>query len=314
MSIAYNNYGFTNAASSVGGGSTTLTVVNNSSVDRQQNEKVWIRQIVGGWEIIDWASADVNSLTAKCDSAIAVGGTGTVSLADDGVIMTHLVRDFSLAIGVQSADVDDTLQQFTFGNYPGYGGSTYNVYRYLSSSSLNIVTANYRNNLKVKLSYKIVPVSATSLADIRSSGLYLGQLSTVDGDWQSGIQHLPIFKQKATNVEEGTVYSGTSSNYLTVNNGIIVDFNKWIDLDYTLSDNPIVNRLTVSDRLGNSQSAQDSIATALGTPLQRFNIGLLERSGGSDPTFDIVVDLARTGLYTADGSTALWTPYKQSVV
>ena len=58
MQIAYNNYGFTNAVSSVGGGSTTLTVVNNSSVDRQQNEKVWIRQIVGGWEIIDWASAE----------------------------------------------------------------------------------------------------------------------------------------------------------------------------------------------------------------------------------------------------------------
>lgn len=314
MPIPYNNYGFTNAASSVGGGSTTLTVVNNSSVERFENEKVWIRQIVGGWEIIDWASADVNSLTAKCNEVIAVGGTGTVSLANDGVIMTHLVRDFSLAIGVQSADVDDTLQQFTFGNYPGYGGATYNVYRYISSSSLNIATATYRNNLKIKLSYKIVPISATSLADIVSSGLHLGQLTKVDGGWQDGIQYLPAFKQKATLVEEGTVYSGTSSDYLRINNGIIVDVNKWIDLDYTLSDNPVVNKLIISDRLGNSQSAQDGIATALGTPLQRFNIGLSTRSGGSDPTFDIVVDLARTGLYTADGSTALWTPYKQSVV
>lgn len=309
-----NLLGFTNAVASVGGGSTTLTVVNNSSVDRQQNEKVWIRQIVGGWEIIDWASADVNSLTAKCDSAIAVGGTGTVSLADDGVIMTHLVRDFSLANGVQAANVDDTLQQFTFGNYPGYGGSTYYVYRYISSSSLNIATATYRNNLKIKLSYKIVPVSATSLSDIVSSGLYLGQLTKVDSGWQDGIQYLPAFKQKATSVEESTVYSGTSSDYLRVNNGIIADINKWIDLDYTLSDNPVANKLTVSDRLGNSQSVQDGITTALGTPLQRFNIGIPARSGSSEPTFDIVVDLAKTGLYTADGSTALWTPYKQSVV
>ena len=309
-------YGITNAVtSSGGGGSTTLTVVNNSSVERFENEKVWIRQIIGGWEIIDWAVADVNSLTAKCNSNIAVGATGTVSLAEDGIIMTHLVRDFSLANGVQAADVDDTLQQFTFGNHPGYGGSTYYIYRYLSSSSLNITTADYRNNLKVKISYKVVPVSATSLSDIPSAGLTLGQLIKVDSSsWQAGIQNLPAFKQKASNVEEGTVYSGTSSDYLIVNNGIIADVNKWIDLDYTLSANPVVNKLTVSDRLGNSQSAQDGIATALGTPLQRFNIGINERNSSSEPTFNIVVDLARTGIYTADGSTALWTPYKQSVV
>lgn len=306
--------GITNAITSVGGGTTTLNVINNSSVERFENEKVWIRQIVGGWEIIDWAVADVNSLTAKCDSAIAVGGTGTVSLADDGVIMTHLVRDFSLASGVQTADVDDTLQQFTFGNYPGYGGSNYNVYRYISSSSLNLTTATYRNNLKIKLSYKIVPVSATSLSDIPSSGLYLGQLSTVDGGWQTGNQYLPLFKQKATYVEESTVYTSYSSRSLSINNGTIIEANKWVDLDYTLSNNPVVNKLIAADRLGNSQSAQDGVTDTLGTPLQRFHIGLPERSGSSEPTFDIVIDLARTGLYTADGNTALWTPYKQSVV
>ena len=85
-------------------------------------------------------------------------------------------------------------------------------------------------------------------------------------------------------------------------------------MDYTLSNNPVVNKLIAADRIGNSQSAQDGVTDTLGTPLQRFHIGLPERSGSSEPTFDIVIDLARTGLYTADGNTALWTPYKQSVV
>ena len=308
-----NYLGTTNAITSTGGGSTTLSVVNNSSVERFENEKVWIRQIVGGWEIIDWASADINSLTGKCDSAIAVGGIGTVSLTDDGVIMTHLVRDFSLGSGVAAGDIDDAIQQFTSGNYSHSDNGTH-AYRYITSRSLNITTANYRNNMLIKFSYKLVPVlPETLLSSIAST--YIAQLTKTSSDsWQNGIQNLPEFAQYNNYFRESTVYSGTSSDKLEIPNSNIIDFNKWINVEYKLTNNPVTNKLTISDSLGNSKSAQDNRTGALGTPLQRFNLGVNVRNNSSNPLFDIVFDLSKTGLYTADGSTALWTPYKQSVV
>ena len=149
-----NYYGTTNAVTSSGGGSsTTLTVVNNSSVDRQQNEKVWIRQIVGGWEIIDWALADVNSLTAKCDNAIAVGATGTVSLADDGQVIQHLVRNFTLGAGAQESEIDDISQLFTYNAYASSG----TVNKYLVSGQLDL-PATQLNDLLLKVTFKFSPV------------------------------------------------------------------------------------------------------------------------------------------------------------
>lgn len=304
--------GFTNAVVSVGGGAVTLTAINNSSVDRQQNEKVWIRQIVDGWEIIDYASADVNSLTAKCDETIAIGATGSVSLADDGVLVQRFVRDFSLGSGVLEEDIDDSAKIFHFGNYPHSGSSNY-IYRYITSRALNITTATYRNNMLLKLCYKITKASSSTTSF--PSYQPLAQLTKVNSDsWQSGIQNLPEFEQQAASFVERTVYSGTSSDKLTIPNGVIIDFDKWIDVEYKLTSNPVKNKLTISDRLGNSQSASDGIATALGTPLQRFNIGSEFRSSSSDPLINIDFDLARTGLYTADGQTVLWEPYKPMII
>lgn len=308
-----NLLGFTNAVASVGGGSTTLTVVNNSSVDRQQNEKVWIRQIVGGWEIIDWASADVNSLTAKCDSAIAVGGTGTVSLADDGQVMQHLVRNFTLGAGVQESEINDASQLFTYNGYASSG----TVAKYLVSGQLDLPDTQL-NDLLLKVTFKFSPVDPNAgLTQSNISGALLSTTYVDSTDFPSTSQptysHYPhiLATGSGTNQLQGLFYAAFNKS-INLSYGSVVNFDKWITALLRFDNNASPKaRFNISDNIGNSDYGSINYITSSQGNIQRAFIGTKDRLTSDITT---VVDLARTGLYTADGSTALWTPYKRSVV
>lgn len=302
--------GFTNAVSSVGGGSTTLTVVNNSSVERFENEKVWIRQIVGGWEIIDWASADVNSLTAKCDSAITVGGTGTVSLADDGQVIQHLVRNFSLGAGAQESEIDDASQLFTYNAYASSGI----VSKYLASGQLDL-PASQLNDLLLKVTFKFSPVDPNAGLIARNIGGVL--LSTTYSNNTSfptdnAYTHYPHIYASANDGMIRGAYYYVSSKSIPLSYGSVIDFDKWVTAMLIFKDSYYPKaRFNISDNVGNSDSGSENYVTESSGNIQRAFIGTRDRI-----TYQIntTIDLAKTGLYTADGSTTLWEPYKQSVV
>lgn len=308
----YNNYGFTNAASSVGGGSTTLTVVNNSSVERLKNEKVWIRQIIGGWEIIDWALADVNSLTAKCDEAIAVGGTGTVSLADDGQVMQHLVRNFTLGAGVQESEINDASKLFTYNAYASSG----NVDKYLVSGQLDLPDTQL-NDLLLKVTFKFSPVDPNAgLTQSNITGLLLSTTYVNSTNFPTGndYNYYPHIRASGEGVNQliGEFRASLSTRKISLSYGSVVNFDKWITALLRFDNNASPNaRFDMSDNIGNSDYGSINYITSSQGNIQRAFIGTNPKL---DYQITTVIDLAKTGLYTADGSTALWEPYKQSVV
>lgn len=306
-----NYLGTTNAITSTVGGTTTLNVINNSSVERFENEKVWIRQIVGGWEIIDWASADINSLTGKCDSAIAVGGTGTVSLADDGVVMTHFSRNFTLGAGAQESEIDDVSQLFTYNAY----ASSDSVNKYLVSGQLDLPVSQL-GNLLLKVTFKFSPVDQN--AGLTANNIEGNLLSTT----YSNSTSFPVDNPYANYPHIYAVGKGTNQlkaayNYVSIKTinisyGSIINFDKFITaiLRFDNNANPKA-RFEMNDSLGNSNSGTlNYIAESEGN-IQRAFIGTSSRLASNITT---TIDLSKTGLYTADGNTALWTPYKPSLV
>lgn len=308
-----SSVGFTNAVSSVGGGSTTLTVVNNSSVERFENEKVWIRQIVGGWEIIDWALADVNSLTAKCDSAITVGGTGTVSLADDGQVIQHLVRNFSLGSGAQESDINDASKLFAYNAY----SSSDDVNKYLVSGQLDL-PASQLNNLLLKVTFKFSPVdpnAGLTANNIEGDLLSITYRNSTDfpSASSSSYKNYPhiLAVGGGTNQLRG-LYHYVYDEYINLSYGSIVDFDKWVTALFRFNNNASPKtRFSISDNVGNSDYGTESYVTESQGNIQRVFIGTRVKLSSNIIT---TIDLAKTGLYTADGNTVLWEPYKQSVV
>lgn len=313
MQIAYNNYGFTNAVSSVGGGSTTLTVVNNSSVDRQQNEKVWIRQIVGGWEIIDWASADINSLTAKCDSAIAVGVTGTVSLAADGVIIQHLVRDFSLGSGITESNIDDDSALLTVPLCDGNGVSTQKGF--IVSNDVDMPSIA-ETNFKFKIKFKITDSGGTT-PDLTTLSLYLGYMSYDNStDYPTtGITPKLLLDNHGSIIGFYPGYSGGVQTLLSVyyaSSGIL-NVDSWLTLSIETNTSSPNASLTITDAYGQTYTNTNVNNCWFNShAVKRAFIGFF--TGVDNSTLSAVFNLNECGLFSRDESTTYWTPYKQSVV
>ena len=267
-----SSVGFTNAVSSVGGGSTTLTVINNSSVDRQQDEKVWIRQIIGGWEIIDWALADVNSLTAKCDEAIAVGGTGTVSLADDGQVIQHLVRNFSLGAGTQESEIDDASHLFTYNAYASSG----TVNKYLVSGQLDL-PATQLNDLLLKVTFKFSPVDpnagliANNIGGSLLSTTYRNNISFPTSNYYSYYPH--IYTSSNDSRIRGAYHYSSYDYSVALSYGSVIDFDKWITAILIFKDSYYPKaRFNISDNVGNSDSGSENYVASSQGNIQRTGL------------------------------------------
>ena len=84
-----------------------VTATNNSIYDRVADEKVWLNENNGSYEIINANSASSASFTGVCKEAITIGASGTVEAIVDGIVIPRWVRDFTVNNG--TVDDDDWL-------------------------------------------------------------------------------------------------------------------------------------------------------------------------------------------------------------
>jgi hypothetical protein len=310
MPATQNSANLATTVATVSSGGTTLTATNNSSYDRVTGEKVWLNKSGDDWEIVDYNSADIYSITAKCDENIAINATGSVTLADDGQLVSHYVRDFSLGSGVSEADIDDTGMTFELNNYASSGTL---MNKYLVSPQLDLPTSRL-GDLLLKVRFKVTaanPGDTPTAEDIYNNliATTYNNSTTYPADGITTYPNIRAIGESYKKIVGSFRY--VSLQEMNVSYGNIVDIDKWITATLRCDNNASPKSLfTVSDALGNTGSATNNNVASSEGNIQRVFIGVRWST-----THDVktIFDLSQCGLYSADGNTVLWAPYKQSV-
>lgn len=296
-----------NVSSSTG---TIIPVINNSSVDRFVDEKVWIRQITGGWEIVDWGSVDITCLSGKCETNIDMGQTGNVLLVDDGIIMNHSIRDFELSSGLTEANIDDNLQLLTINS------TVENSFIYKQM----LLPTSLGEHFRLKIKYKIVNISGLEdISGIRTSLACCGRQGTTN--WEGYAPGLSLGRKNNDTTDyfigNFAYYEGgidASYRLYKAYSGIL-NFDTWITMYLDELNNrigeQIGGKLTIVDAQGN-----ESIITS-----RTNGIFVYDRKGiriGNnairDKNFNIVYDLSQCGIFDTNDNSTIWTPYIQQIV
>lgn len=285
------------------GGTATLTVVNHSSFDRSANEKVFLNQITGGWEIIDYASADINSITAKCDENIAKNGTGTVSLSANGQLMNHEVRDFSLGNGLTESNIDDNSKLLTINS---------TVANSFIFKNINL-PISLGNHYKIKVKYKIINSSELEdISDIATSLSCCSRQGT--NNWEGYAPYLSLGRKYNDNTD---YFIGSYARYNSGSDGSIeiyksyaeiLDFNSWITM--TIVGSSSGGTLIIKDSLGNEYTESNGNSASFVYARTGLRIG---NSSSRTKDFDIVFDLDNCGMFDTNDDSVIWKPYKEII-
>lgn len=281
---------------------------NLSSFDRVSGEKVCVNIASNPYSIIDYTSSSIATYVGTCKENIAIGSTGIVAVVDDGVIVQHTARDFSLGAGVSDSDIDDTNMTFEFNNY---AASSTLMNKYLVSPQLNLPVSQL-GDLLLKVRFKVTaanPGDTVTAANINNKLILITSNNSTDYPTDSAAAKYPnIFASGNTALRMSGSYYYVSQHTMNVNYGNIVDIDKWITatLRCDSAESP-KSLFTVSDNIGNTGSASDNYIAASDGNIQRVFIGVRMSDTNNVKT---IIDLSQTGLYTADGNTELWTPYK----
>lgn len=282
------------------GGTTELIVINHSSFDRQLGEKVFLNQITGGWEIINYASADINSITAKCLENIAKNSTGMVSLAIDGALVNHEVRDFTLGSNLSESNINDESKL---------------VSTILNQNNKHLVGNNINytyNDFRIKFKFKFIPANSEVTTFIPFD-MDLFKLNYTDDTSISQTYNLPKFGINYNNYNKnfycGIYTGGTPRGPLLPNEEYLV-FDNWITMEFLYEYNTKYGTLKISDGLGH----YDEVRTYVGisssySTIYRCLFGNMFIS--NQPNVKLVLDLNNIELTTLDGNTIIWKPYKE---
>ena len=292
------------------GAGETITVTNNSSYDRITGEKVWLNKSGNNYSIINYASADIYSLIGTCKQNIAIGASGSVETLDSGIIVPHLTRDFTLGAGVSESDIDDTAMTFEFNNY---ASSSTLMNKYLVSPQLNLPESQL-GNLLLKVRFKVIaanPGDTPTAADIDNNLITITYRDSTDYPTDGYATNYPnIIASGGSYLRMTGRFKYVSQHDMNVSYGNIVDIDKWITATLRCNNNSSPKSLfTVSDALGNTGSATYNYIAESDGNIQRVFIGVRMSNSHNVRT---IIDLSQTGLYTADGITTLWTPYKET--
>lgn len=283
------------------GGTATLTVVNHSSFDRSTNEKVFLNQITGGWEIIDYASADINSITAKCDENIAKNATGTVSLSANGQLMNHEIRDFILGSNLSESNVNDDSKLITC--------SLNQANKYIIGDNVNYTYSDFR----VKIKFKFISANS-EVTTLIPFGMGLLRLNYSDSTSTSLTNNLPSFtiyySNNNKNFDMG-VYTGGSNRGPKISNEEYLILDNWITVDFLYEYDTKYGTLRISDGFGhdNEQRTYTNISTS-SSKICRCLLGNMFVS--DQPNYKLVLDLNNCGIYTGNNE-PIWTPYKEII-
>lgn len=283
---------------------------NLSSFDRVSGEKVWVNTASSPYEIIDYTSSSINTFVGTCKENITIGSTGVIAVVDDGQLVQHMVRDFSLGAGVSDSDIDDTNMTFEFNNYAASGTL---MNKYLVSPQLDLPVSQL-GDLLLKVRFKVTaanPGDTVTAANINNKLILTTYNNSTDYPIDGASSNYPnIYAVGSTYLRMTGAYNYVSQQELDVNYGNIVDIDKWITAtlrcDSTASPKSL---FTVSDAIGNTGSASDNYIASSEGNIQRVFIGVRWSDTNNVKT---IIDLSQSGLYTANGNTALWTPYKSS--
>lgn len=286
-----------------------IFVTNNSSVDRFINEKVWIRQTIDGWEIIDWGSVDITCLSGKCETNINMGETGNVILVDDGIVINHLIRDFTLSSGLTESNVNDDLQTLTIDSTVA---SSF-IYKQM------VLPTSLGNHIRLKVKYKIMNTSGLQdVSDIATSLACCGRYDNVD--WQGYAPSLALGRKNNDTTDyfigRFAHYEGGLDSSISIYKSYtdILHFDTWITMyidGLNVYSGNIGGKFTIIDPQGNEYVVTNASNASFVYERKGIRIG---NNTAKDKSFNIVYDLSQCGIFDTDNNSPIWTPYTQRIV
>lgn len=293
-----NSANLANTVASVpAGAGETVTATNNSSYDRISGEKVWLNKSGDNYSIINYASADINSLIGTCGQAINIGASGSVETLDNGVLVPHTVRDFTLSSAISESNINDAAQQMTL--------PTDVANSYIVSNLINVPTT-VAADLKLKVKFKLIANSGTPTASYIS--LYLTGMSKLDNTsygYEAGLLYLEGGYQEFV----GTYpFISTGTTAVAKSYSGILDFDTWLTLSIETSATSPYATLKIIDGNGNTyMQTATSNAPSMTNAIQRVFIGFNAKYDSQD--LSAIFDLSECGLFSADESVTYWKPY-----
>ena len=289
----------TTVASVPAGGGDTVTATNNSSYDRVNGEKVWLSKSGDNYSIINYASADKNSLIGACKQNIAIGASGSVETIDDGVLVPHLTRDFILKSGITESNIDDAAGLLTI---PLSTSNAFIVSNVIDMPS----TAETDFKFKIKFKYINNDPSTTPTLPLYTLGALNFNNST---DYHTGYE--PVLYTNGNDI------CGTYPRSRSIRTTIIYDatgllnIDDWLTVSIETNNTSPYATLKIVDANGNTytKTGTDYDCTFDNRNVQRVCIGA---SSAYTSTLSVVFDLNECGLFSRDESTTYWTPYKET--
>ena len=310
-----NYYGITNAVTSSAGSGETVTATNSSSYDRVSGEKVWLNKSGDNYSIINYASSDINSLIGTCKQNIVIGASGSVETLDDGVLVSHLTRDFTLGAGMEENFIDDASGTATIPLTLTDGSGNWRRNATIISPQLS-VPSTQEKNFKLKARFKIINNDPNVTPDLSTLAFRLAS-TNFDGTTVWSDVKQPPFLIIESGYFRGTYprYAGGVSGirYVDYSSSGIIALDSWFEMSIETNTSPNAT-LTIKDALGNvytqtNTSSSDGCWFNDGT-LQRAFVGFF--TGMDNSTLSVVFDLTQCGLFSRDESVTYWTPYTET--
>lgn len=288
----------TTVASVPAGGGDTVTATNNSSYDRVNGEKVWLSKSGDNYSIINYASADKNSLIGACKQNIAIGASGSVETLDDGTLVPHLTRDFVLSSGITESDIDDAAGLLTI---PITTANAFIVSNVIDMPS----TAETDFKFKIKFKYINNDPSTTPALPLYTLGTLNFNNST---SYPSGYE--PVLYTDGNNIVGRYPSSRSSRKNITYDATGVLNIDDWLTVSIETNSTSPYATLKIVDANGNTytQTNTDTICTFTSNNVQRVCIG---QNSTVLRTLSVVFDLNECGLFSRDESITYWTPYKE---
>lgn len=289
------------------GASEIVTATNNSSYGRIVSEKVWLNKSGNSYSIINYASADINSLIGTCKEYIAIGASGDVETLTNGVLVPHRIRNFVLGGNTTEANVDDVNQVLTY-DFDGTGSETG---CFIVSNLLNYTPESF-DNARVRLTFKIVSLDENQNTDLSTLAIYLGYMTSEDTtSWNPPDEYIRGDYQMLSDKFQAQFYDNTpQSRTLQVNKnaGTLFILDNWMRLtmNYVNSydgSNLYIGNLTTS--ASGTANRGYGMYRSQGN-IQRFFIGLNSVPVGAK--FRIIFDLSQCNI-TDSNNVIRWQPY-----
>ncbi len=309
MPVTQNSANLATTVASVPAGSgETVTATNSSSYDRVSGEKVWLNKSGDTYSIINYASADINSLIGTCKANIAIGASGSVETLDDGVLVPHLTRDFTLSSAISESNINDTTQYLTLPT---------NVAQSFIVSNLIDAPKTAATNLKLKVKFKLIANSGIpSASGINLNLACCGSENTSVSSFAGlapdlGLHYSASYGENdfTGGYPRDTGIDGTFTIYKS--NVGVLDFDTWMTLSIETKASSPYGTLKIVDANGNVYTeTSTSNAPSLRYARQRVYIGFGTAYNSQD--ISAVFDLSECGLFSRDESVTYWQPYKEA--